>query len=750
MCDRYGNADHRRKSKKSKRERKEVHWDGDQRGRDWDQCESDQCMTTTKCCTKCKDLCKVYYVTCKRFKGVPGATGPTGSNGQTGATGATGFGPTGPTGEIGPEGPTGPNSGFTGNTGATGPTGSTGATGFGATGPTGDTGSTGPIGETGSTGATGFGATGPMGETGPTGGTGSTGATGFGATGPIGETGPTGGTGSTGATGFGATGPIGEIGPTGNTGATGFGATGPIGETGPSGATGPTGFGPTGPTGIMGPTGGGQNVWLDESTIIPATNSTNPVYRTGAVLVATSNQTRSNANLIFEATQGPVALSNTGTVTTTTTRGFVAASLNPSISGDGASIISANDSIVDGGLASVIVSSGTGHIVNGQGCMLLSTTDSTIMPDGFTNSVLSSIQCSNSSGMTACGESMINSCQSCSMAGSNQSMILATNQSVIDTSHHSVLMGCSNCTITNGSNQTAIIACQSSQINNSTMSTVLASNNASINTLNNVVLVGTDSRASGNAGFVSLQIGAGNVAPVAQGDGIGIAAFIQTQGTPISTGIVAAAQFNTWAGDYGEYFEWVDGNLGKQDRRGLFVTFNDSEKIRIATSNDHILGIVTETSGVVGNAQELGWVGSIERDKFGQPITVYNRLYDLRQAVRKLNISVEGKTEAQLVEILRVDGRAWGDFNDPTRVRPMIHATTPQYNPLQPYIPRSQRSEWACIGLLGCLAVLEEHPNTCLPGKYVDCSPSGKATPGNNYRVLRRLSPDTILIFFRG
>src|SRR5947209_16961956 len=71
--------------------------------------------TNKKNCTQCGDLCKVYYVTCNKSKGIPG--------------------PTGPRGPPGPQGPTGPR-GLTGTTGNTGPTGSPGVTGPPGTGPT--------------------------------------------------------------------------------------------------------------------------------------------------------------------------------------------------------------------------------------------------------------------------------------------------------------------------------------------------------------------------------------------------------------------------------------------------------------------------------------------------------------------------------------------------------------------------------------------------------------------------------------
>ena len=104
--------------------------------------EDDKCSSYEKHCSKCGDLCKVYYVTCERFKGIPGPSGP------TGPIGPQGTGPTGPVGNIGPIGPTGivgpPGTGPTGPTGDVGPMGPTGIIGPPGTGPTGPTGDIAP------------------------------------------------------------------------------------------------------------------------------------------------------------------------------------------------------------------------------------------------------------------------------------------------------------------------------------------------------------------------------------------------------------------------------------------------------------------------------------------------------------------------------------------------------------------------------------------------------------------------------
>jgi len=284
-------------------------------------------------------------------------------------------------------------------------------------------------------------------------------------------------------------------------------------------------------------------------------------------------------------------------------------------------------------------------------------------------------------------------------------------------------------------------------ITDSQESTILSSSTSNIIGGSNISLIGINSTAF--SGFSpGLQIGNGTTNSTTDGNGIGVVAYIKTAGIPQSTGIVIANQFLTSFSDYGEYFEWEDGNKNNEDRRGLFVTFTGS-KIKIATKSDYILGIVTQTSGIIGNASEISWHGSIESDKFGQPIMEYNRLYDLRQFVQNMKINPENKSEQELITILKNNGFKWGEFNDPERIRPKIMKTSSNYDGSKVYIPRSKRIEWTTVGLLGQLTILEEIPGTCAPGQSISCSISGKATPGSSYKVIRRISPDTVSILFK-
>ena len=76
--------------------------------------------------------------------------------------------------------------------------------------------------------------------------------------------------------------------------------------------------------------------------------------------------------------------------------------------------------------------------------------------------------------------------------------------------------------------------------------------------------------------------------------------------------------------DYAEYFEWEDGNPDNEDRRGYSVVLCENGKIKKATSDDEptdIFGIVSGTSGVIGDSACYDWQGKYEVDEWGTIVT---------------------------------------------------------------------------------------------------------------------------------
>ena len=166
--------------------------------------------------------------------------------------------------------------------------------------------------------------------------------------------------------------------------------------------------------------------------------------------------------------------------------------------------------------------------------------------------------------------------------------------------------------------------------------------------------------------------------------------------------------------DYAEYFEWQDGNLKQEDRIGHFVTIVDGEYIKIASSKDKILGVISGNPSVVGDSQENRWQNKYLTDIYGRYIheeisTILPNGATIIEKVRKLN---------------------------------------PEYDSTKKYIPRSQRLEWDAVGLLGKIIVDDD--GTCVPGGYCSCNDEGIATAtADGYYVMKRLDDTHIQILFK-
>ena len=171
---------------------------------------------------------------------------------------------------------------------------------------------------------------------------------------------------------------------------------------------------------------------------------------------------------------------------------------------------------------------------------------------------------------------------------------------------------------------------------------------------------------------------------------------------------------NTGA-DYAEYEEWQDGNPNNEDRRGLFVTEVDNY-IRIANSNDtaeQVLGIVSTTPSVCGDAHGLNWRGQFKKDIFG------NSIYE---DVRRTDKNGEETVSTELVQ---------NEAFDETQV----------------YVPRSARQEFTPIAYVGKVIAVDD--GTCEVNGYCKPSDGGIATKSaeqTRFRVRERLDDTHILL----
>ena len=175
--------------------------------------------------------------------------------------------------------------------------------------------------------------------------------------------------------------------------------------------------------------------------------------------------------------------------------------------------------------------------------------------------------------------------------------------------------------------------------------------------------------------------------------------------------------------DYAEYFEWLDGNENNEDRIGLVVTL-DGNKIKLANSDDDIVGIISGTAAVLGDSYEEEWNKKYLTDSFGRII------YDM----------VEEFTDTYTSD--GIIKESLGFFSHPR--------LNPDYDATQPYISRKDRPEWSPVGLVGKLYVRDD--GTCEVGKYVKVKENGivtLSTEKTNMRMLSRSTDDIIRVLLK-
>lgn len=167
--------------------------------------------------------------------------------------------------------------------------------------------------------------------------------------------------------------------------------------------------------------------------------------------------------------------------------------------------------------------------------------------------------------------------------------------------------------------------------------------------------------------------------------------------------VMGTQAYSATGADFAECFEWFDGNPDNEDRRGLFVTL-DGEKIRLATAeDDYILGIVSAAPTVIGDAATDDWQGKYVTDAFGAKVLV-NGAWQLSDSF----------DETQ-------------DDN---------------------YVSRLKRPEWAAVGLVGKLVVVDD--GTCVANGYCKPSKDGVATATNTgYRVMSRIDESHVKILLK-
>lgn len=176
--------------------------------------------------------------------------------------------------------------------------------------------------------------------------------------------------------------------------------------------------------------------------------------------------------------------------------------------------------------------------------------------------------------------------------------------------------------------------------------------------------------------------------------------LIQSGGDPALHCRGSFKQNATWINDFGEYFEWVDGNPDNENRIGYMVQLN-GDKIEYAKSFEKCIGVISGTTGFVGGVCAFEWHNKFLRDEWGR-------------------------------EVIGDDGN------------PILN---PDFNPDLEYIPREQRKEWSSVGLLG--QVLTRQDGTLEVGGFAGCK-DGIATKSDiGYKVLKIVNENIALLLVK-
>ena len=206
------------------------------------------------------------------------------------------------------------------------------------------------------------------------------------------------------------------------------------------------------------------------------------------------------------------------------------------------------------------------------------------------------------------------------------------------------------------------------------------------------------------------------------GKGTGSSALSNAMRVTTAGKVYGNGTFGTTGADYAEYFEWFDGNPNNEDRRGHFVTL-EGGKIRYATANDdYILGVVSAEPSVAGDIQSEDWHNMYLKDIYGSKLV---EVVEVEETTNEDGEIVPAHTE-----------RRW--------------VLNPDYDPDVKYISREERPEWAAIGIVGKLVVIDD--GTCQANGYCHPNADGIATASQektNYRVMERLDDTHIRIFIR-
>lgn len=248
---------------------------------------------------------------------------------------------------------------------------------------------------------------------------------------------------------------------------------------------------------------------------------------------------------------------------------------------------------------------------------------------------------------------------------------------------------------------------------------IAGSLNARATNENNFVLGSSTSDAVGNRSSVlssygvrsagSYKVNGGFGEP--DSNGRGLASNIKWELDSLNGKIKASDSItgsSSWS-DYAEYFESVDGEVFPS---GTLVALH-GDKIKKATETDTIIGVISETAGVVLGEATHHWQGRYKLNEFG---------------------GYEYETKTVTEPLFDPDGIVIGQKEFQVKM-PVEHE---DYDPTSKYTSREERDEWHIVGMVGQVYVRCDE--TVVAGEGIQAK-NGIAAKGNQFIVMKVTTP---------
>jgi hypothetical protein len=156
----------------------------------------------------------------------------------------------------------------------------------------------------------------------------------------------------------------------------------------------------------------------------------------------------------------------------------------------------------------------------------------------------------------------------------------------------------------------------------------------------------------------------------------------------------------TWGVDYAEYFESTDGSA---IAIGTTVVL-DNGKVRAATDSETPLGVIRpKTSGtsITGGVSKFNWKGKYLVDDYDGQI--------MESAVHCTWTDSDGNNQQCWKDKPPTGVAIPEDAEETTMERPKLN---PDFDESKTYVPRTERAEWNCVGLLGQIPITKGQPTS--------------------------------------